>query len=92
MGDGTRSLRRRNPKGQRGLRRFFDFAALNAGSAYANALGRAFHHRVDFLEVNVPAPFRQIVSVAHPVTELGTSPANITHLRHLDTLLLIYSS
>jgi hypothetical protein len=82
----------RNPKDQRDLRRFFDFAVLNAGGAHTNALGRALHHRVDFLQIDVPAPLRQIVSVAHPVSELGTSPANITHLRHLDILLLIYSS
>jgi hypothetical protein len=30
--------------------------------------------------------------MAHPVAKLGTAPANITHLRHLDTLLLIYFS
>jgi hypothetical protein len=44
------------------------------------------------LQIDIPAPLRQIVSVAHPVAKLGTAPANVTHLRHLDILLLIYFS
>jgi hypothetical protein len=44
------------------------------------------------LQIDIPAPLRQIVSVAHPVAKLGTAPANITHLRHRDILLPIYFS
>ena len=76
---------RRNSKGR--LRRFFDFAVLDARRANANPLRCALHHRMDRLQIDIPTPLRQIVSVAHPVTELGTAPANITHLRHLETLL-----
>jgi hypothetical protein len=72
------------------LSRFFDFAVLNARRARANALGRALHHGVHRLQINIPTPLRQIVSMAHPVTELGAAPANITHFRHLETLLLLF--
>ena len=73
------------------LSRFFDFAVLNAGRADANPLGCALHNRVHRLQIDIPTPLRQIVSMAHPVTELGTAPANITHFRHLETLLLLFS-
>ncbi len=73
------------------LSRFFDFAVLNAGRANANPLGRALHHRMHRLQIDIPTPLRQIVSMAHPVTELGAAPANITHFRHLETLLLLFS-
>jgi len=43
------------------------------------------------LQIDIPTPLRQIVSMAHPVTELGAAPANITHFRHLETLLLLFS-
>ena len=66
------------------LGRFFDFAVLNAGRADSNALRRAFHHRVDFLQIDVPAPLRQIVSMAYPVAKLGTTAAYVTHFRHFE--------
>jgi hypothetical protein len=72
------------------LSRFFDFAGLNAGSANTNALGSALHHRMHRLQIDIPTPLRQIVSMAHPVTELGAAPANITHFRHRETLLELF--
>ena len=72
------------------LSRFYDLAVLNARCAGANPLGSALHDRMHRLQIDIPAPLRQIVSMAHPVTELGAAPANITHFRHLETLLELF--
>ena len=72
------------------LSRFYDLAVFNARRAGANPLGSALHHRMHRLQIDIPTPLRQIVSMAHPVTELGAAPANITHFRHLETLLVLF--
>jgi hypothetical protein len=72
------------------LSRFYDLAVFNARRAGANPLGSALHYRVDRLQIDIPTPLRQIVSMAHPVTKLGAAPANITNFRHLETLLLLF--
>ncbi len=65
------------------LRGLLDFPALEAGRADLNSLGRALHHRVNLLQIQVPAPLRHIVGMADAVAEPGTAATNIAHLRHL---------
>jgi hypothetical protein len=74
------------------LSRFYDLAVLDARRAGTNPLGSALYYRMHRLQVDIPTPLRQIVSMAHPVTELGAAPANITHFRHLETLLVLFYS
>ena len=61
---------------------FLDLAALDAGSANADALGRAVYHRAHGLQVDVPSAFRYVVRVADPVAELRPTSADITYFRH----------
>jgi hypothetical protein len=73
------------------LRGLLNFPALQAGGADPDALGRALHHRVNLLQIQVPAPLRQVVGMADLVAEPGTAAANIAHLRHLgDTPGVLY--
>lgn len=65
------------------LRGLLDFPALQAGGADPDTLGRALHHGVNLLQVQVPAPFGHIMGVADAVAEPGTAATNIAHLRHL---------
>ena len=75
---------------RRRLGDFLDFFVLNAGSAHADALGSACHHGMNLLQVDFPATRRHIMGVAHTVAELRAAAANITHLRHSNTLLVLF--
>jgi len=70
----------------RQLRHFLDFAATNAGGTDANALVGAFHYRAYRLQVQIPAPIRNIVRVADFVAELGTPATHFTNSCHKVTL------
>jgi hypothetical protein len=61
---------------------FLNFAGLNARRAHTDTLGRASDHRMDGLQVDVPAPLSDVVGVADAVSELRTAHTNFTHFRH----------
>ena len=62
--------------------RFNDFAAAQAGRADADALGRGAYLGVNWAQVDVPAPFSHVVSVADIVPELRPFAAEITDMCH----------
>jgi hypothetical protein len=74
-----------------GLCGFLDFAALDASGADANALGCAFDYRMYGLQIQIPAPFRQVVGVADTVSEPWAALTDFTHFRHIRGLLLMDS-
>ncbi len=76
---GSRGSRSRRYRPMRG---FHDFAATDTRRADLHMLRRAVDHRADVLQVDVPTPLGDVVGVAHPVTELGTTTAEFTYLRH----------
>jgi len=59
-----------------------DFAAAQAGGAYAQTLGGALHLGTDRTQVDIPAPLAHVVGVADGVTELRPFAADITNLCH----------
>jgi hypothetical protein len=63
---------------------FLNLAAANAGCAHADALGSALHDGMHGLQVQVPAPFRDIVRMADFIAKPGAAPANFTYFRHGD--------
>ena len=66
----------------KGLRDLLNFTRANAGRAHPEALARAIHQSANRLEVQVPAPIGDVVSVADPVSELGTATANFANSCH----------
>jgi hypothetical protein len=62
--------------------RFDDFAAAQAGRADADASGGVAHLGVDWAQIDVPAPFSHVVSVADIVPELRPLAADITNMCH----------
>src|SRR5579863_4685664 len=62
--------------------RFGDFAAANAGSADAHALGSRAHASVHRAQIHVPAPLGDVMGVADAVTELRLLAADITLMSH----------
>jgi len=66
-----------------GLGGFLNFAVFDARGAHADALGRARDHRMDGLQVDVPAPLGDIVGVADAVSEFRTAHTKFTHFRHI---------
>jgi hypothetical protein len=65
-----------------GLRGFLNLTAPDARRADPNAPARAVDHRVNALQIHVPAPLGHIMGVADPITELRTAPTNLAHLGH----------
>jgi len=64
------------------LRDFLDFTVANARRANAHALTGAVHKRAHRLQVEVPAPFRDVMSVADLIAECrlpATYFANLCH-------------
>jgi hypothetical protein len=59
-----------------------DFAASDAGRAHTQALGSAFDHRANRLQIEVPAALGHVVGVADAVAELRPTTADITYSRH----------
>jgi hypothetical protein len=66
----------------RGLGDFLNFVVLNAGRANTNPLGSALHHGMNPLQIDIPAPRRDVMGVAHTVSEPGPAAANLAYLRH----------
>jgi hypothetical protein len=62
--------------------RFDDFAATQAGCADADTFGRGAYLGVNWAQVDVPAPFSHVVSVADIVPELRPLAADITNMCH----------
>ena len=62
--------------------RLYDFAALHAGSADADALGGLPHLGVNGAQIDVPTPLGHVVRVADVVAELRPFAADITYLCH----------
>jgi hypothetical protein len=65
------------------LRGFLNFSAFNARCANSDALGRAFDHCVYGLQIQIPAPFCQVVGVADTVSEPRAALTDFTHFRHI---------
>ena len=61
---------------------FLDLAVANTRSAYANTLGSAINDGADGLQIQIPAAFGHIVSVADSISEFRTAPADFTYFRH----------
>ena len=55
------------------LRGLLNLAVADARGAHANVLGGAVDHRVNVLQVDVPAALGHIMRVAHLVAELRTT-------------------
>jgi hypothetical protein len=64
-----------------------NFAAFDAVGTNANPFRSAFNHRMDPLQVYVPAPFRDIMGMADAVAELRAAATNFTHFRHRFSIL-----
>ena len=64
------------------LRDFLNFSVADAGCANAHPAARAIHQSSDRLQVQVPAPFRNVVGMTDPVTENRFPAANIANLCH----------
>jgi hypothetical protein len=58
------------------------FAGLDAVSANAQPLVRAFHYCAHWTQVHIPAPAADIVSVADLVSKLRSFAADFTNLCH----------
>jgi hypothetical protein len=61
---------------------FLNFSVAYAGGTNFDPFAAAIDHRPDLLQVDVPAPFGQVVSMTDPVTKLRTAPAHFAHFCH----------
>ena len=68
-----------------GVLGFDDFAAAQAGGAYAHALGGRAHASVHRTQIDVPAPLGDVVGVADAVSRLRLLAADIALLCHDDS-------
>jgi hypothetical protein len=59
-----------------------NFAVADTRGANPNPLVRALYHRVNTLQVQIPAPLRHVVRVTDFIAELRTAAAHITNFRH----------
>ena len=64
------------------LRSLLDLAATNAGSTNAHPFPGALQDGMHGLQVQIPAPFGDIVRVTDPVAESWAAPANFTYFGH----------
>jgi hypothetical protein len=55
----------------------------DAGSANAQALGGAIDERVHRLQIQIPTPLAEVVSVANAVAKLRAAPAYIANSCHI---------
>jgi hypothetical protein len=62
--------------------RFDDFAAAQAGSTHADALGSALHLGVHRTQIDVPPPLGDIVGVADVISKLRPLAAYFANLCH----------
>jgi hypothetical protein len=73
---------KRTENGMGELRDFLDFTVANARRANTHALTGAVHQRAHRLQVEVPAPFRNVMSVADLVAECRLPTAYFANLCH----------
>jgi hypothetical protein len=66
-----------------------NFTVADAGGADPQPSTGAFDQRANRLQVQVPPAFRDIVSVADAVPELGTPATDFASFRH-DTEISVY--
>src|SRR5471030_2419888 len=67
---------------ERELRDLLDFTVADARCADPHPAPGAFHQGSNRLQVHIPAPLRNVVGVADPVTELRSAPAYFANLCH----------
>jgi hypothetical protein len=72
-------IRRREP-GE--LRDLLDFTVADTRCADPHPAPGAFHQGPNRLQIHIPAPLRNVVGVADPVTELRSPPAYFANLCH----------
>ena len=65
-----------------GLRDFLNFSVANAGCADAHPAAGAVHQRAHRLQIEVPAPLRNVMGVTDLVAEQRLPAAYITNLCH----------
>ena len=63
-----------------------DSAGPDAGGTYTSSLMGSVNDGPNSLEIGVPPPLRDVMSMAHVVTKQGTFSANITACCHDDLL------
>ena len=61
---------------------FLDFPASQARRAHADPLRRALHFGVDRAQIDVPAPFGHVMSVADVISKLRPLAADFAYLCH----------
>jgi hypothetical protein len=71
---------------------FYHFAAAQARSAHAHALGRGAYAGVHGAQIYVPPPLGDVMGVADAVSRLRLLAADITLLSHDCELILFRSS
>lgn len=64
------------------LRDLLNFTVADARCADPHPAPGAFHQGSNRLQVHIPAPLRNVVGVADPVTELRSAPAYFANLCH----------
>lgn len=67
---------------RRKLSDFLNFTALDAGGANPDAFVAAIHDCANFLQVQIPAALRHVMSVADAVSELWAPATHSTSLCH----------
>src|SRR5208282_6456890 len=83
----TKARRIRRIRGPLESLRLNHFAAAQTGSADAHVLGRSAHLRVNRPQIDVPAPFADVVSVTDGISELRPLAADITNSCHNSRIL-----
>ena len=66
----------------RSLRDLLNFAGANAGGTDADAAASAVDHRANGLQIQIPAAFGDVMSVADAATELGTASTHFAYSCH----------
>jgi hypothetical protein len=69
------------------LLRLNHFAAAQTGSANAHVLGSGSHLGVNRAQIDIPAPFADIVGVTDRISELRPLAADITNSSHNSEIL-----
>jgi hypothetical protein len=65
-----------------GLRDFLNFTVPDARRADPDPFAGALYQSSDRLQIDVPAPFGDVVSVADPAAELGAATTYFANLSH----------
>jgi hypothetical protein len=62
---------------------FLDLTRTNAGRTHTQPLGGAVDHRVDRLQIQIPAALADVMGVTDPVAKLRAAPAHIANSCHI---------